>query len=523
MAEQLAEKELAEQTAEQPQPPKYRRTVGMKETVGFIMWEAAMEIPQRPNDEWTDRILAVSRLQQAFFSLPGAIWDLVNDVFLATFAEKVRTRYGKFRPWLLLYPLYGEPMQLFLLLLPYFFWGTDGDYLPKVLAWFAVGVFNDLTGTIAGIARVGMMANITPDPQERVSLITKAKFLSFGSNLPEMIFRIVRDVVSRNTQLTPMQVNMNLRRVFTVFGMTTITIASALSLFYAWVTRERVVGSDAVREKPPSLRESLAALKNNRPMLMLMLHSIIDGISINNMQGIYFNGILNFSMFGTVMGVPGAFISPISYAYVTRLRARFSTKALWMFTQNAHRPVIMAIYFFGMINLRTPIRSPGGAHDYYRIYARLWPMIGIWSISDMVHMATFGTKQVIPDEIRNEIIDYGEWNSGFRSEAMVGTLRDFAPKIARFSGNFITSLIAELIGFQIGEDYLNQPPRTADRIFLMSTLVPHSFALISLLPMFFYNINQKKRALMYAELAERRAAALDAQKQFAREVDEASK
>jgi len=517
MVKKTTEK-IAEYKQTQEQPPLFRRTVGMKETFGFILWEASRDFPHRPNEEWHDRILAVSRLQRALWSLPLTAWDVINDVFLATFAEKVRTRFGKFRPWLLLYPIYGEPMQLLLLLLPYFFWDTGGDYMPKVLSWVLISVLSDLTGTIGHIATVGMMANITADPQERVSLITKAKLLSIGTNLPDLIFRVVRDVISRNMQLTPMQANESLRRIFTVFGITTITVASAMALFFAWVTRERVVGSDAVKNKPPSVRESLQALKGNRPLLMLMLFDILDRIGINNMSGIYHNAILNFANFNTVKGLPGAIISPISYSYVGKLRERFSTKTLWIASRNIHRPILMAIYFFGMIPAR-PTRSPGGRYYYNRMYARLWPMMGVWAISDSVWMSLWGTAQVIPEEIRNEVIDYGEWNSGFRSEAMVGTLRGVPQKIAGAIGGFINNIIAELIGFQIGEDYLNQPPRTADRIFLMSTLAPHAFSLLALIPMFFYNINQKDRERMYIDLAKRRREVMEMTKKLNREIE----
>jgi len=517
MAEKVAER--AGEQVQAQEPPKFRRRVGTKETVGFIMWEAAREVPVTPNQEWTDRILAIDRIQQAFWTLPMAVWDMVNDMFLAAFAEKTRTRFGKFRPWLLAYPLYGLPLDLFLLALPYIFWNTAGNYMPKILAWIILAVFNDLTNTIAEISRVGMMANITPDPRERVSLITKAKFLSFGSNLPQQIFRIVRDVVSRNTQYTPLQVNFNMRRIYSWFGVLTMLLGSGLALFFLIVTKERVVGSNAGEDKPPTLRESLVALKDNQPMLMLMLYDILDRFTLDSMYGDYVNTILNFSNFGTVFGIPGGIISPLSYAYVRPLRERFSTKTLWILSQNIHRPMFILIYFFGMIRLRTPVKSPGGAHDYYRMYARLGPMIGIYALKDMAHMSMYGTKQVIPEEIRNEIIDYGEWRSGFRSEAMVGTLRGIPIKIARLFGNFIQTLISALIGFQIGEDYLNQPPRTADAIFAMSTIIPTFFTVISLIPMLFYKLNQKDRARMYAELAERRHKAFEAAKQLNRELE----
>ena len=498
---------MAKKSAEVQGPPKGRRYVGTRETVGFILYEASREVAINPGGEWVDRVLNISRLQQAVWGPLGTAWDIVNDLFLAALAEKTRTRFGKFRPYLILYPLYGLPMNLLLLALPYIFWGTSNDFMPKIIAHVLMSMFNEFTGTINGIARTGMLANITTDPQERISLITKSKFLSFGSDLPKQIFEVTRDIVSRNTKATPLQVNMNMRTMYTAFGLITITLSCAMSVYFAIVSKERVPpSSHGEEDRPPTVRESLSALKNNRPLFMIMLSEILDGFTIKNQQGVYTDSILNFTNFGNVFGIPGGVISTVSYLYVARLRERFSSKTLWIMSENLYKPVIILIYFFGMIRTKTPGKDNG----LYRMYAHLWPMIGVYAISDMVHMAFYGTKRVIPDEIRNEVIDYGEWKNGFRSEAMVGTLRSIPPKITGMLGNTITGLIMDAIGFKTGEGYLDQNEKTADGIFAMATIIPTIAGFISLIPKFFYNINQKDREVMYEELAERRNAAMAA-------------
>jgi len=164
--------------------------------------------------------------------------------------------------------------------------------------------------------------------------------------------------------------------------------------------------------------------------------------------------------------------------------------------------VYVMIYFFGMIRTKTYIRGNN------RMYMQLVPMLIAFVFEDMALMSLYALKKVLPDEIENEIIDYGEWRNGFRSEAMVGTLKGIAPKIAGMVGNTINSLLMKLIGFQGGQEYLNQSVKTTDWIFAMATILPTLTGLISLIPKFFYNINQKDREVMYVELAARRAAAM---------------
>jgi len=497
---------MAKKTQEAQGPPQGRRYVGTAETAGFIMFAAANDVRINPDGEWTDRILNISKGTQALAKPILTAWDIINDLFVAALVEKTRTRFGKFRPYLLLYPVYGLPMTLLTFILPYIFWQTDNTFMPKIIAWAAISMFNELTGTLAEITRMGMVANITPEPQERLLLITKSKVLAIGSSLPKQIFKVLRDIISRNTVKTAIEVNMNLRALFTWMGAITMVIAAGLSLYYAIVAKERVFDSHTEKEKPPTIRESLAALKNNRPLLMLMTSLVVDGFNIKGQLGTYVNSILNFSNFGTVFGIPGGLISTPSYFYVKRLRERFSTKVLWIAAENITKPYQIAIYFFGMIRTKTPGRGNGLS----RMYAHLWPMIFAYMIDDMIAMTLYGAKRVIPDEIRNECIDYGEWKNGFRSEAMVGMIRGWPAKISNIFGSSVTDMIMQMIGFQTGENYLRQTEKTANGIFAMATIVPALTGMIALIPKFLYNISQKEREVMYAELAERRAATMSA-------------
>ncbi|MCL2495088.1 MAG: MFS transporter [Oscillospiraceae bacterium] len=495
-----------EKTKEPGGPPKGRRYVGTAETVGFIMFAASNDVRQpKPEGEWIDRLLDISKGTQALVRPIMIAWDVINDLFAAAIIEKTRTRFGKFRPYLLLYPLYGLPMTLAVFLLPYLFWQTSNTFLPKVVAWAAFSMFNELTATFYEITRMGMLANITPDPQERLWLITKSKFLAIGASWPKQIFRILRDVISRNTVKTALEVNATLRTLFTVMGILTMCISAGMSLYYAMVSRERVVDSQS-EEKPPSIRESFVGLKNNRPLLMLMLSLVVDGFNIRSQLGLYVDSVLNFTNFGTVFGIPGGFISTPSYFYVKWLRERFSTKTLWIAAENITKPYQILIYFFGMIRTKTPAKGNG----FYRMYGHLVPMVFAYMVDDMIAMTLYGTKRVIPDEIRNEVIDYGEWKNGFRNEAMVGMMRGWPAKISGAFGASVTDMIVQMLGFQTGENFLKQTEKTANGIFAMATIVPALTGMVALLPKFLYPIDQKQREIMYAELTERREATLAA-------------
>jgi Na+/melibiose symporter-like transporter len=89
-------------------------------------------------------------------------------------------------------------------------------------------------------------------------------------------------------------------------------------------------------------------------------------------------------------------------------------------------------------------------------------------------------------------------------------LRQLPRKLTDTLGNTMTDAVVKLLGFQTGENYLNQTERTQIGIFAMATLIPTLMSLIDLIPKLLYNINQKDREIMYVELRERRAAAAQA-------------
>ncbi|MDR2525266.1 MAG: MFS transporter [Oscillospiraceae bacterium] len=480
-------------------PPKGRRYVGTKETVGFILFDAAASINiSDGTEEFTSRILNISKLLQGAVAPITAAWDIVNDLFLAAWIDKTRTRFGKFRPSLVLYPLYGVPMSILFYCLPYIFSGHAGDpnFLPKLILWTIVNMFNEMTGTIGQISRMGMIANITPDANERIGLINKAQFFSmFGEMLPQQIFTILRDVIANSKSLGAKAINQRMQRLFLMFGVGTICLSGAFSLYFSVIARERVIGAEQTAEKPPRIRDSWRAILRNRPLLLLLLTELLEKFSLPNQLKLYTNSILNFRNFSTVTGLPGAPVSYLSFGYVPWLRRRFSTKTLWIVSGAIPMPFDILIFFFGLI------RGSGGK----RLFGRLVPMMIPYTIKTTAHMALFGAHRVIPEEIRNECIDYGEWKNGFRSEGMIGMLRGLPAKLVGSLTTAFTGVLLDRIGFRTGANYNMQNERTALGVFAMATILPAVTGILGVLPKFFYNINTETRTQMYAELAERRA------------------
>ncbi|MDR1927090.1 MAG: MFS transporter [Oscillospiraceae bacterium] len=470
-----------------------RRYVGTKETVGFVLYDVAQTFNiSSHNAEFTNRILNIDMGLQAAIRPFTLAWDVLNDLFIATLVDRTRTRFGKFRPYLILYPFYGIPMSAMFYVLPYLFLGTDAFSISKLLTNAVLGMFNDLTGTVIAMVRTGMIANLTPSSQERITLLTKSNFFSmFGEELPGQIFKIILDVVANNKSATQKAITEKMRGWFLWFGVGCTVVSGAFSFYFALVSKERVYGSENAREKPPGVRETLQGLLRNRPLFMMTLAEILSSFGLRDQRALYSDSVLNFRNFGAVFGLPGVVPSYVSYAYVPKLRERFSTKSLWILTSHMDHALLIPIYFLGMINGN---------------YRKLMPMLIFFGASNTLQMFLYGAKKVIPEEIRNECIDYGEWKNGFRSEGLTGALRELPKKITTGISDTVTTAVMKGIGFETGDNFARQSDRVAHGIFALSTILPSVFGLLGIVPKLFYNINQHDRERMYQELSERRAA-----------------
>ena len=80
-----------------------RRFVGKKETLAYVLNDASYSLNI---DDFKERyiydVVKIDFKFLAFQNLVGTIWDTVNDTFIGVLVEKTRTRWGKFRPYLLL-------------------------------------------------------------------------------------------------------------------------------------------------------------------------------------------------------------------------------------------------------------------------------------------------------------------------------------------------------------------------------------------------------------------------------------
>ena len=460
--------------------------VGTKETISYLFndWSNAFNI-NGYSQRYIWDVVKIDFGISAIVGLFTGAWDIINDTFISAIVDNTRTRIGKFRPYLVFFQI---PMTLIGLLywfLPYFFPDTPGTYIPKLIFYFAFSVITETAGTFTGVARSGYMSTITPNPNERVRLITLAELLTgyMGEDIPGYVFGFMYDMVSTGKW------KIKMRSIFMSMGVGTALVSSAFTFWFFLTSKERVPQS----LERPDLKAGFKAIVTNYPVLLMTLSDFLAGFGVGTSQQNYWIDVFGGdTMINTakalVSGISGP-VGSISYAFVAPLRKRFSSKFLWVGSDFYGDMVTLGFFGWGMLN---------------KNYLKLKPMLIAYGCTEFLSKILFGVNKVINADLWNEAMDYCEWKNGYRMEATTGVAKGLVAKLQGIFMGTINNFVMKKVGYVQGLKIGTQSEKTKFWLFALSTVIPFLTSILGIVPKMMWPINKKKRAQMYYELSERR-------------------
>tara|TARA_B100000579_G_C22815068_1_gene847396 strand:- start:74 stop:1429 length:1356 start_codon:yes stop_codon:yes gene_type:complete len=392
----------------------------------------------------------------------GMFWDAITDPFMGYMAERTRTKWGVYRPYL----LFGNiPLALSFILL---FWvpPLEGGALFFFLLF--ANLLHRTCFTLVSVPFSSLTPRITSDSQERTNL-TGFRMLGAqtGTNLMALLaFPIIFWVGGQDESLG-----------FVVLAA--IAGATALGIHaITFLTVKEPANDQGIERVGGSLSEAAKAIGKNGPFWLVFSATLIVGITT-----IFFgNNLIYYTKYalnlhehqGTILFTSGivAFLSiPIWWIISNNI----GKKLTWLISSSITLLALMAFYLYEIDTLTELLF--------------LVAFIGFGS----------GAGGILFWSMLPDTIEYGEVQTGVRSESSLYGFMTFAQKGSIAFAIIILGLVLDFIGFQANEV---QSATTILNMKAIMTLIPSIGVALSLVIIYFYPIDAKMHKDLLRQLRE---------------------
>ena len=254
------------------------------------------------------------------------------------------------------------------------------------------------------------------------------------------------------------------------------------------INKERVTNTS---NEKTTFKDMALALKNNKPF-MLVIISYFLGFGRQMAMGIQVQAatvILGSQNLVAVLGIVTAVGSMISMALCPLLIKKLNER-------NAY--ILLSVYgfaasIFSFIIGHFWFQSPKNTVLTVLFYASLF-LIGL----------QFGAVTLMPMIMTADTVDYYEHETGKRMEGACYSILTLTIKVCLALGTAVGLIFVQKSGYYDSLSAGSFTNKTKDIIFFAYTALPGVLALLSIIPMFKYDIVGDKKAKISADLAARR-------------------
>lgn len=420
------------------------------------------------------------------FGLPAAamgtmflvtrIWDAVNDPIMGMVADRTRSRWGKFRPYII---TLGLPMAF-------------GGFLTFTTPDFSAGgkiIYAYITYTIlmmlytaVNVPYSALMGVMSSNPDERTSASQYRFVAAFVGQLIVSYFTLeLVGYFGKGDEQAGWQWTMS------VFGI----LAAALLGITFFTTKERV---HPPREQSVNTKQDLKDLLRNKPWILIAVATVFQllfAVMRGSSTPYYFKYYVldqTFELFGvtkelTISRFTSYFLTVGSLStLVGALSAKFFSRILDKKNAYSGFLTISAVLSCGFYLL-----DPQNVLSIFGLNVVVSFMMGVVSVLQWA--------------IYTDTADYGEWKFGRRATGLVMAASLFALKLGlAFGGTFV----GWLLGYHGFVENTAQTDSTLFGIRMLMSFYPAIFGIIGGVVMIFYPLKNQFLLKIEADLVERR-------------------
>ena len=362
-------------------------------------------------------VLGMSSVFIGTVMMAARVFDAFNDPIMGIIVAKTKTRWGRFRPWILagtvlnavtIYALYATPESM----------GDSAQRIWLIVFYFAWGI----TYTLMDIPFWSMIPAITEPGQDREALTSLARTCSgIGDAIPTVLTMTIVPILSASTAVADYRIG------FRWWALIVAVVFVISELICVLKVPEKPIETTAPTSSVGQMFRTLFA---NEQAMTVVVSIILVYTSVN----ICGNLVLYFFQFD--VGNEGAYsiFAAVAFAaqvlvmmIVPALRKKFTKAQLFVFgflIQIAGFLVILAMAF-------------GGVYTPENWYILCIP-------GSMIYLG-YGMLNVIMTIFLSDSVDYGEVKNHTREESVIFSMQTFTVKLASGLAVFLAGIVVNLI------------------------------------------------------------------------------
>jgi GPH family glycoside/pentoside/hexuronide:cation symporter len=363
----------------------------------------------------------------SFAALMGVIWDAINDPLVGVLSDRVRTRWGRRRPFLLFFSI---PYALGFLLL---WWAPPWEsQLALMITVTLAFMISDTFQTLLVVPFFALTPEITPDYDERTTLTGYRMFFNLLASLTTAV-------------AAPMIVDAALQAGYTqqqgylIVGGMFGGLAAVPFLLIFLVVRERYAADASVLGAAP-VRQVLATAWKNIPFRFATLLYMLNWITFDLVA-------LMLPYYLTYWIAEGDLLASVNLAGVNLalesavlgllLITAVAALPLWMWL--AHRyskreAYIIGMCFWAVVQTLLFLVQPG--------------QVNLVLFLSVLAGLSVSTAHVLPDAIFPDVIEWDELRTRRRQEGIYYGAKNFVRKLTGAVAIFFALQMLHWFGYQ---------------------------------------------------------------------------
>lgn len=460
---------------------KTAEKLSLKEKIGFSLGDCASNL------FFQTFILFLLFFYTDVYGLPAAvvgtmflvtrIWDAFFDPIIGMIADRTKTRWGKFRPFLLWFALPFGIIGVLTFTTPGF---SDSGKL--IYAYITYSIMMMLYSAI-NVPYSALMGVITSNSEQRTILSSYRFVAAFSGSF----------IVQAATMYLVNYFGKGNAQVGWQFAMGCIAgLAFLLFMFTFFTTKERVLPP---KEQKTDLKQDLKDLFTNKPWLLIagatifqLTYIVMRGSSIVYYFK-YYVGAQQFSFFGHVFNMT---FDEFSSSFM--MSGTIATVVGAVLTNWFTKKLDKKVTYLGFLIISSLLCAS--------VFFLKPENVNFTYVLNILISFFFGPVSVLQWAMYTDTADYAEWKNNRRATGLLMAASLFALKLGLSLGGAVVGWILALHGFVANA---TQTTYSTDGIVMLMSIYPAIFGIIGGLLMLFYPLTNKMMIKIEEDLTARRS------------------